>query len=44
MIDESARLFDTIHVSAGKIGAQLSLAPEDLQKAAKAGFADIIHA
>lgn len=44
VIDESACHFDSIHVSAGKIGAQLSLAPEDLKKAAKAEFADVIHA
>lgn len=44
VIDESARRFGEIHVSAGKIGAQLTLAPEDLQKAAKAEFADVIHA
>lgn len=44
VIDESACRFDTIHVSAGKIGAQLALAPEDLQKAANARFADVIHA
>lgn len=44
VIDASARLFDTIYVSAGKIGAQLSLSPDDLKKAAKAEFADVIHA
>ena len=44
IIDASACSFDKIHVSAGKIGAQLTLAPEDLKKAAKAEFADVIHA
>ena len=29
-IDETAQLFDTICVSAGKIGAQVELAPDDL--------------
>lgn len=29
-IDESAQLFDTICVSAGKIGAQVELAPDAL--------------
>lgn len=43
IIDESACRFDHIHVSAGRIGAQLALAPEDLKKAANAKFADVIH-
>lgn len=44
VIDESACCFEFIHVSAGKIGAQLTLSPEDLKKAANASFADVIHA
>lgn len=44
VIDASACSFEKIHVSAGKIGAQLTLAPEDLKKAANASFADVIHA
>ena len=44
VIDAAACKFDQIHVSAGKIGAQLTLAPEDLKKAARAEFADVIHA
>lgn len=42
VIDESACKFEKMHVSAGKIGAQLTLAPEDLKKAANADFADVI--
>jgi len=40
-IDESAQKLDRIHVSAGKIGAQITLTPEDLKKAAKAEYADV---
>lgn len=38
-IDESAILFETIHVSAGRRGAQLELAPDDLIRAAGASYA-----
>ena len=34
--------FEKIHVSAGKIGAQITLSPVDLAKVAKAVFAEII--
>lgn len=40
-IDESAQLFDTILVSAGKIGYQVELAPEDLAALTGASFADL---
>ena len=39
-----AQQFEKVYVSAGRIGAQLTLAPEDLRKAADATFADVIHA
>lgn len=42
VIDSSAEVFDKIHVSAGKIGAQLTLVPTDLAKVSGAKFADII--
>ena len=37
-LDESARALDTMIVSAGKIGAQVELAPEDLAGLARARF------
>ena len=43
VIDETACAFEEIYVSAGRIGAQLTLAPEGLRKAANAKFADVIH-
>ena len=42
VINESARKLEKIIVSGGKIGVQLELTPEDLLKAAKAQYADII--
>lgn len=42
VIDESAIHFPQIHVSAGKIGAQITIAPDDLAHVAKAGYADVI--
>ena len=36
VIDASAQQFEKVYVSAGRIGAQLTLAPEDLRKAADA--------
>ena len=42
VIHESAQSFDTIMVSAGKIGAQLELSPADLAKVSRACFAHII--
>ncbi len=41
-IDESALLLDKMVVSGGKIGVQLTVAPNDWCKAAKAEFADIV--
>ena len=40
-IDESAQLFDTICVSAGKIGAQVELAPDALCRLIGAQYADL---
>ena len=42
VIDSSARRFDSIIISGGRIGAQIILAPDDLAKAANAEFADIL--
>ncbi len=41
-LDNSAKTQPTIIVSGGRIGSQIELAPEDLLKAAKAEYADII--
>ncbi len=43
VIHAAARDLSTITVSAGKLGLQMTLAPEDLARAAGAEFADIIH-
>ena len=41
-IDESAQLFDRIYISAGRIGCQICLAPDDLLTlACKAEYADL---
>ena len=40
-IDESAQLFDTICVSAGKIGAQVELAPDALSGLISAKYAEL---
>lgn len=42
-IDNSARTQETIIVSGGRIGSQLELSPQDLARAAKAEFGDIIR-
>lgn len=43
VIQEAAKDLPHMHVSGGKLGMQLTLAPLDLAKAANAEFADIIH-
>lgn len=40
-VDSSAKEHEKIYVSAGKIGAQIRLAPDDLVRAAKAEYADL---
>lgn len=40
--DAAAETLDFIIVSAGKIGLQLKLAPQDLAKACDAAFAEIV--
>ncbi len=42
-IDESAKLQSTMIVSGGRIGSQIELTPQDLCKAAKAEFSDIVR-
>ena len=42
VIDSTARDFDTVYVSGGKLGCTIYLSPLDLAKAAKAEFADIL--
>lgn len=41
VIDESAQAFDTIHVSAGRRGLEIELAPADLASLTRASFATI---
>ncbi|MCA0251569.1 MAG: Cys-tRNA(Pro) deacylase [Actinobacteria bacterium] len=41
VVDETAELFDTVYVSAGRRGLQLELAPADLASLTAARFADI---
>lgn len=41
IIDETAELWDTIYVSAGRRGLQVELAPNDLAAVVSARFADI---
>lgn len=41
-INSTAKELSAIIVSGGKIGSQIELAPEDLRKAARAEYADII--
>ena len=43
VIQESARDFDEIYVSGGKLGMQIKLAPADLKKAANAEFGDVVR-
>lgn len=40
-IDETAQLFDTILFSGGKIGTQVEMSPEDLQKMVPYSYADL---
>ncbi|MBQ4265404.1 MAG: Cys-tRNA(Pro) deacylase [Clostridia bacterium] len=40
-VDETAQLFDTICVSAGKIGAQVELSPDDLCRIVPAQYASL---
>lgn len=42
VIHESAKEFNTIIVSGGRLGSQIFLAPSDLAKVTKGTFADII--
>ena len=42
IIEEAATELDYIIVSAGKIGMQIKLAPEDLKKATNGQFASIV--
>lgn len=41
-IHESAETFDHMYVSAGKVGWQIKIAPEDLKKASRSSFADVV--
>ena len=42
VIDESAQSLTDIYVSGGKIGCQIHLSPEDLAKASKGTFDDVV--
>ena len=41
LVDESAQLFDLIHISGGRRGLSLVLAPDDLVAFCEATYADI---
>ena len=41
-IHETAQLYDTVFVSAGKVGFQIELPPQDLAGVVGCGFADIV--
>ena len=41
-VHETALEHETIRVSAGKVGVQIGLAPEDLEKMVRCGFADLV--
>lgn len=41
-IHQTAAQYQTIFVSAGRVGTQIELSPDDLAKAAGCGFADIV--
>lgn len=41
-IHESARQYETMFVSAGKVGFQIELAPDDLAKTAKCRYSDLV--
>lgn len=41
-LDESARSEDKIYVSGGRIGSQIELKPDDLLKACKGEYADVV--
>ena len=43
VIHEAAKNLEYMHVSGGKLGMQLKLTPEGLQKASGAVYADVIH-
>ncbi|MBQ9942448.1 MAG: Cys-tRNA(Pro) deacylase, partial [Christensenellaceae bacterium] len=42
-LDESAILQEEIHVSGGKVGLQVRLAPEELIRVAKAEYFDLVR-
>ena len=42
VIDESAKNFETVIFSAGKIGYQVELAPKDLEKIIRLSYCDIV--
>jgi len=44
VVSDTAAKLEKIHISAGKIGMQLALAPDDLCRAANAAYADIAAA
>ena len=43
LIDETAQLFDVVHVSGGRRGLSLVLAPDDLARFCDATLADIVR-
>lgn len=43
VVHESAKEYDKIYISGGRIGTTIALAPEDLMKVTDASYADIIQ-
>ena len=41
-IHESAQQYERMYVSAGKVGWQICIAPDDLKKASRSTFADVV--
>ena len=42
-MDETAQLFDTVFISAGKRGFQVELSPQDLEKYTHLVFVDLVR-
>lgn len=43
VLQKDAAVFDTIYISGGRIGTTITLAPDDLIRAARASYADVVR-